>query len=471
MMRGLLPASLKGEEVMKNLIYVFADQWRYHAYGFAGEDPVSTPAMDDFAAASLFCSQAVSTYPLCSPHRAALMTGKHPLNTGFWTNCKIGLRDHIHIEDGETLISDVLHEAGYYNGYIGKWHLDAAEMNYSDSPSSGAACWDAYTPPGDRRHHLDYWYSYGAYDNHTAPHYWSNSDEMITVNEWSPRHETDKAIEFLEARPSDMPFSLFISWNPPHPPYDRVPEELLALYPEEDISFRKNVPGHMRTNEDYRLKLREYKAAVTGLDREFSRLVSYLKNSGLWDDTVLVLSADHGDCMGSHGLYGKNIYYEESVRIPLVIHDPSLPCGRYDGMVASEDHMPTLLELMDIPVPPSVEGKSHAGAMKGSGEKVRSFTEHLMIPGMPELVNPYLERGLDNRAFGWRAIRDEGHTYVVDNGTRPGEAQKRILFDNVNDPYQLSAEHLDWNDERAVYYDALLKGELEKSHDDFLLRR
>ncbi|MDD7009294.1 MAG: hypothetical protein SOZ46_02340, partial [Bullifex sp.] len=103
--------------------------------------------------------------------------------------------------------------------------------------------------------------------------------------------------------------------------------------------------------------------------------------------------------------------------------------------------------------------------------KVRSFTEHLMIPGMPELVNPYLERGLDNRAFGWRAIRDEGHTYVVDNGTRPGEAQKRILFDNVNDPYQLNAEELDGNDERAVYYDALLKGELEKSHDDFLLRR
>ena len=456
---------------MKNLIYVFADQWRYHAYGFAGEDNVSTPSMDAFAAASLFCSQAVSTYPLCSPHRAALLTGKHPLNTGFWTNCKIGLRDHIHIEDGEILISDVLHDAGYYNGYIGKWHLDASEMNYCDKPLSGAGNWDAYTPPGDRRHHFDYWYSYGAYDNHTAPHYWENTDKMITVNEWSPKHETDKAIEFLSARPEDKPFSLFISWNPPHPPYDRVPEELLALYPEDEIKLRENVPEKMRNSADYRLKHREYYAAVTGLDMQFARLVSYLKENGLWDDTILILSADHGDCMGSHGLYGKNIYYEESVRIPLVIHDSSLGEGRYDGMITSEDHMPTILELMGLQIPATVEGKSHVSAMKGEGEAVRTYTEHLMIPGMPELVDPYLEKGLDNRAFGWRAIRDEKHTYVVDNGTKPGAKQKRILFDNENDPYQLKGEKLDKNDERAVYYDSLLESELEKSHDNFLLRR
>ena len=100
---------------MKNLLYVFADQWRYHAFGFSKEDSVATPNMDAFASSSLFCSQAVSTYPLCSPHRAALITGKHPLNLGFWTNCKIGLRDHIHLESNEITISDVLHDNGYLN--------------------------------------------------------------------------------------------------------------------------------------------------------------------------------------------------------------------------------------------------------------------------------------------------------------------------------------------------------------------
>ena len=94
-----------------------------------------------------------------------------------------------------------------------------------------------------------------------------------------------------------------------------------------------------------------------------------------------------------------------------------------------------------------------------------------MIPGMPELVNPFLEQGLDNRAFGWRAIRDERYTYVVDNGISPGEEQKRFIFDNINDPYQLNGKKLDKCDEEAIKYDLLLKQELEKSHDNFLLGR
>ena len=77
----------------KNLIYVFADQWRYQAMGCTGEDRVDTPAMDAFARESVFCDTALSTYPLCSPHRAALLTGKNPLSLGMWTNCKIGLNE------------------------------------------------------------------------------------------------------------------------------------------------------------------------------------------------------------------------------------------------------------------------------------------------------------------------------------------------------------------------------------------
>ena len=183
-----------------------------------------------------------------------------------------------------------------------------------------------------------------------------------------------------------------------------------------------------------------------------------------------MLSDDHGDCMGSHGLYGKNIYYEESVRIPLVIHDPDTKCGIYDGILTSEDHMPTILDMLGIAIPESVEGKSHLAAING-GERVRLYSEHLMIPGMPELVNPFLEKGLDNRAFGWRAIRDERYTYVVDNGVIPGEEQKRFIFDNQEDPYQMHKEKLDKCDKRAIKYDLMLKNEFKKSHDNFLMGR
>lgn len=96
----------------KNLVYVFADQWRFHAMGCSREDDVCTPFMDSFASDSLVCTGAVSSYPLCSPHRAALMTGKHPLSCGMWTNCKTGLNEKICLSPDEITIHDVLHDAG-----------------------------------------------------------------------------------------------------------------------------------------------------------------------------------------------------------------------------------------------------------------------------------------------------------------------------------------------------------------------
>ena len=75
----------------KNLLFVFADQWRAGAMGYAGEDPVMTPNMDMFCRESTYCDHAFSTFPVCSPHRASMMTGKYPLSLGVFTNCKNGL--------------------------------------------------------------------------------------------------------------------------------------------------------------------------------------------------------------------------------------------------------------------------------------------------------------------------------------------------------------------------------------------
>ena len=113
----------------KSLIYIFADQWRYHAYGAAGEDDITTPAFDAFAQDSVFCTSALSTYPLCSPHRASLLTGKDPLSLGFYTNCKNGIADRIMLYPQEITISDVLHGEGYQTAYIGKWHLGLESPN------------------------------------------------------------------------------------------------------------------------------------------------------------------------------------------------------------------------------------------------------------------------------------------------------------------------------------------------------
>ena len=462
----------------KNLIYIFADQWRAQAIGAAGADPVVTPNMDAFAAQSMECTNAVSTYPLCSPHRASLLTGKYPQSCGMWTNCKTGLDDVIMLRPQEVTISDVLWKAGYDTAYIGKWHLDGSEENFYCSPSSGAKGWDAYTPPGERRHHFRYWVSYGAMDSHMAPHYWKNTADMVTPNRWSPEYETDIALEYLKKRPQEVPFCLFLSWNPPHPPYDQVPEKYLDLYREKTLPDRENVPEEWKQDAAFQQKKKEYFAAVSGLDEQFGRLMDYLKESGLEKDTLIVLSADHGDCMGSHGRYGKNIWYEESIRIPLYFRGAGISPGKTDVLLASQDHMPTILELLGIPVPNTVEGKGLStfilNGQKGEkkGEENADEPEHAflcMMPGMPELVAPYRKLGLEPRAFGWRGIRTKTHTYIIDRGCSPGQTAKRLLYDNENDPYQMQPRKICQGDPEAAYWDGIIKEYLRVLRDPFFM--
>lgn len=452
----------------KNLIYIFADQWRAQAIGAAGEDHVSTPCMDGFARESFCMSSAVSTYPLCSPHRASLLTGKYPYRLGIWTNCKTGLDETVMLKAQETTITDVLWQEGYDTAYIGKWHLDASEKNFSKNPQSHAEGWDAYTPPGERRHHIRHWFSYGAMDEHLKPHYWKNDSRMIQYEGWSPAIETREAVSYLENRPKDKPFCLFLSWNPPHPPYGQLPDRLRSLYEGYHLQFRENVPEEWRRDPEFLQAYRDYFGAVSGLDEQFGTLMGWLKDNGLWENSIIVLSSDHGDCLGSHGLYGKNIWYEESIRIPFYIGGGGIVPGRSDYLFASQDHMPTLLELLQVPVPDTVDGRSAACVIRGEKPEDEPSEVFLcMIPGMPELVEEYRKLGLNNKAFGWRGLRTKDFTYVVDNGTCPGERQTRYLYDNRKDPWQMDPCILTL--EEAEKWDQVLRGYLINTGDPFLL--
>lgn len=428
----------------KNLVFVFADQWRRDAMGFAGRDPVKTPNMDSFAEHSVYCTNGISTFPLCSPHRASLLTGKHPLHTGIFTNCKTGLE--MGLGEDEICIGDVLKSSGYETGYIGKWHLDEPDCNRSDHPESGAQRWDAFTPPGPRRHGFDFWYSYGAWDEHLTPHYWRDTPEPITVNRWSPIHETDVALDFIRNRDGDRPFALFLSWNPPHSPYDMVPEEYLDFYRDEDIVLRENVDlqdVHHHTyepagydSEGMIRVIKEYYAAVSGLDDQFGRLIKELKELGLYDDTVIVLSADHGDMMGSHGLIGKHVWYEESIGIPLVVGGAGLPAGSCQTLVGSPDVMPTILGLLGIPIPETVEGTDCSPDIKGFPAHKDHVCYLGACPGRDVFLKAFEEAGKDPRDFGWRGIRTSRYVYVAEVGYEVVPDLRRYLYDLKEDPFQ-----------------------------------
>lgn len=454
-----------------NLIYIFADQWRYQAMGWVHEDQVLTPNMDRFAEESLCFEHAYSTFPLCTPHRGSLMTGKYPLSIGLWTNCKTGLEEKLMLKPQETCIGNVLQSGGYKTAYIGKWHLDAAEQNFTSHPESGAAGWDAYTPPGERRQGFEYWLSYGACDDHLNPHYWADSPRQIHPGKWSAEYETDKTLEYLEKHREDQaPFALFLSYNPPHLPYELVPDVYYDRFRDIPITWRPNVPGKKRTSE-MEVIARQYFAAIYGIDQQFGRILSYLKEKGMEENTLVVLSADHGEMLGSHGLMSKNVWYEEAVHIPLLMRQKNrIMPGKSRTVFASPDHMPTLLELLNLPVPDTCQGISHALSALGGKEQA---PEHMFLcsyPGTPESVSAFAKLGMTHKAHGWRGIKTPEYTYVITNGYMPGERQAEYLYDDRNDPWQLHPQVIqrDSGDPRILEFRKLLKGYLTMLEDPFL---
>lgn len=454
-----------------NLIYIFADQWRYHAMGCAEGDQVLTPNMDAFAKESLCFENAYSTFPLCTPHRGSLMTGKYPFSIGLWTNCKTGLEEKLMLKPQEVCIGNVLQENGYDTGYIGKWHLDASEQNFTQNPKSGAKNWDAYTPPGERRQGFDYWLSYGACDDHLNPHYWADSPRQICPGKWSAEYETDIALKYLEGHgKGDKPFALFVSYNPPHLPYELVPERYYERFRNLEIRWRPNVPEEMRTPEMETIA-RQYFAAVYGIDGQFGRILRYLREKKMEESTLVVLSSDHGEMLGSHGLMSKNVWYEEAIHIPLLMRQKNRICpGKSSVLFASPDHMPTLLELLHLPVPETCQGKSHGKTVLGMEEKA---AEHMFLcsyPGAPESVSAFAALGQTHKAHGWRGIKTRENTYVITNGYMPREAQAEYLYDDKRDPWQLHPRVIErgCQEPEVLKLRKLLKEYLDMLGDPFL---
>lgn len=464
-----------------NIIYIFADQWRRQAVGFRNEDPVITPNIDRFAAEGLVFDNALSCTPLCSPHRAALLTGKYPQSNGVYTNCKIGA--DVMLQPDENCVSDVLKSAGYHTGYIGKWHLDLPEQNVCEEPVSGARNWDAYTPPGPKRHGFDFWYSYGAYDHHLAPHYWRDSPEMIQVDQWSLEHETDVALDYIRSHTGkDEPFALFLSWNPPHSPFELVPEKYKAIYADRPLKLRANVQADSLMahtgepfesgQENLERYMRDYFAAITGLDEQFGRIVEAVRELGMEEDTLIVLSSDHGELMGSHGLMAKHSWHEESIGIPCIMRWPDrIEKGRTSLLFNSVDIMPTLLGLASLPIPDSVEGSDFSGTILGREQSDTETAFLCAFPGRKEVIEQFAKEGLDNREYGWRAVRSQRYTYVVHRGYAPYEKTLRYLYDLEQDPYQLHPTVLaeEPNEGVAVELEQQLQVWLNRTGDRFRL--
>lgn len=437
-----------------NIIYVFPDQFRNHAMqiwneeGFKDKvnfkgDPVHTPVLSCFARESVVLTSAQSNCPLSSPHRGMMLTGMYPDGSGVTLNCN-STRPNSSLRADAVTISDVLSRNGYDCAYLGKLHVDFPTPNNPQKPGTYVddrwPAWDAYTPK-ERRHGFNYWYSYGTYDVHKEPHYWDNDGNRHEIREWSPKHEADKAIEYLTSvRDPKKPFYMVVSINPPHSPYNSledVMEEDYNLYKDKPLSellVRPNVNPELTKKQK---KTPYYFASVTGVDREFGRILEAVKQLGLEKNTIVVFTSDHGETMTSHVEDPKNSPYAESMNVPFIIRYPGKlkPCVS-DLMLSTPDIMPTLLSMAGLKaqIPVAVQGNDLAAHLSGKATKVKAPKGVLYIRNVDGEVNDKDE--VINYFPVARGIKTDHYTLAI-TIDRSKKVKEILLFDDKNDPYQM----------------------------------
>ncbi|MFB3078295.1 MAG: sulfatase, partial [Lysobacterales bacterium] len=318
------------DHLYPNIVFIVADQMRAHAMGAMGNQQIITPNLDKLAAEGILISNAISGQPVCTPFRAQLMTGRYSHSTGV-------IHNDIRLPDDAVIFPQLLKQQGYTTAYIGKWHLSGNRNDPVDAVS---------------RRGWDYWAVRNVSHQHDQTRYWINdATEPVATEGWEPDVQTDLAIEFIKAN-TQGPFSVFLSYGPPHGPYELVPQQYVDMYEGSRLAGRPNVPTD---NED---TLRLYYAAITSIDANIGRLSDALEEAGVAENTIFIFTSDHGDMLGSQGHRLKQRPWEESINIPFILRYPERiePGQERDWLVATVDMMPTVLGLSDMAVPATVEG-------------------------------------------------------------------------------------------------------------------
>lgn len=425
--------SAENETERPNVIFILTDQWRSTAFGYAGDPNVKTPNIDRFSEEAVIFRNCVSVCPVCTPYRAALLTGRYPTSTGMYLN-------DLYLPEREVCMAEIYKAKGYKTAYYGKWHLDGHGRTNNVQPY--------------RRQGFDYWKALECSHDYNKMAYYENDDfEIKYWDEYSPFAIVKDAAKYLEAAVKERnPFLLFISIETPHFPHNTAPEEYKQMYPPEKLILRENViedkfPG-------LRTELQGYYAHCTATDKAIGDLIAKIKELGIYDNSIIIFTSDHGEQMGSHGVRPKEkqFAWDESAMVPFLIHYPGI--GKNAGKdvftpITTPDILPAMLSLSGIKIPDCIEGEDISPVVKNPGKEVDRAA--LFMSVSPFATTPFTE---------YRGIKTTKYTYVK----TPDEAT--MLFDNLKDPYQLN-NLVNKPEFKALQseMDKLLAKELEKIGD------
>ena len=424
-----------GAHPAPNLVFVFADQWRAQATGYAGDPNVKTPHLDRLAGESLNLTHAVACTPVCSPYRGCLITGQYPHKHGIFLN-------DVPLSNKATSFAQALGGAGYHTGYIGKWHLDGHGRS-------------SFIPQ-ERRQGFDYWRVLECTHDYNRSKYFAEENVLKQWEGYDAIAQTRDAQQYIRAHANTGPFALFLSWGPPHNPYETAPREFKDMYRPEALTLRKNVPAAHEAAA--RKDLAGYYAHCSALDACTGDLLATLNECGIADNTIFVFTSDHGDMLESQGEQRKQRPWDESIRIPFLVRYPNA-MGRNaresNLLINSPDIMPTMLGLCGIDTPTTAQGHDYSAALRG--EK-RIDVEAALLA----CYHPFGEWTREKGGREFRGVRTHRHTYIksLDGAW--------LLYDSEKDPFQL--ENLAGRKgvgKIQTHLDGLVKKLLEEVDDDF----
>tara|TARA_R110002096_G_scaffold40688_19_gene110395 strand:+ start:1726 stop:3204 length:1479 start_codon:yes stop_codon:yes gene_type:complete len=324
-----------------------------------------TPHIDAMAKEGALCTKFYAATPVCSPSRSSFVSGRYPQNTPVTNNS-------VHMSDDITTFSHQLGNAGYATGYAGKWHLDGG----------GKPQWEPERNFGfeDNRYMFNrgHWKQFELTDDgprvkarneKDEPTYGvEGADEESFATDWL----VDRTIEFIDQH-QEGPFAYMVSIPDPHGP-DTVREPYNSMFSDDKIeaprTYGKDAeesPSWAKPEKNCKYPMAKYHGMMKCVDDNMGKLIAALKERDLYDNTIVIFTADHGDMRGEHGRQNKGVPMEASAKIPFVIRWPeNIGAGvQIDNAMNTTDFMPSILSMMGVEHSGVEEGRDLSGVFQG----------------------------------------------------------------------------------------------------------
>ncbi|MDA1068105.1 MAG: sulfatase [Verrucomicrobia bacterium] len=374
-----------------NVLFIVCDDLNTHV-STSDYPYISTPAFDELAERGMTFKRAYCQYPVCGPSRASFLSGLYPESTGV-TNNTDDIRDK---RPGTMTMPQAFREQGYWTAATGK-------VFHNSTIDPGEAVWDEKTffendeMPLEKQARKEFEAKHGSIEERKNRQLWKNfllkyaPQTMNQTPGWGPSGLTDEqhrdgknaaqAKDWIENKSyGDKPFFMAVGIHKPHIPF-LAPDKYFDMYPKEELKYVKTPSNFWDTvpmaaiskryegfgfefaveNDALRREyMQAYHACISFIDAQIGQIFDSLKANGLWENTIVVLTSDHGYHLGEHFIWGKVTLFEICNRVPLIIRVPgqTKPGSASQGLVELVDLFPTLAELCKVKTPEDIQGRS-----------------------------------------------------------------------------------------------------------------